>query len=718
MLKLIEYRNSGFFTYQNGIKHNNTYLNLRQLKMKKFYQSLSGMMVAVFAIMMPFLSMAQQGTVETSTVRNVAPCFNYWSVGTFGGVMQFNGDLSRNHLVNLYPNSIGYTFGFVATKQFTRVIGVRARIAYGMVESSVANKFTWDYNGGNGTPAYISQSFKSHIFETDLQLTVNWLNWALGYKPGRFFSSYLIAGFGMDQSAGTKRDDKGNDIAYLGKKGNALNLGNTSGIGGSDLRVKIDAGIGFDLNINKHFSIPIEFTWRWQNSDHLDMTRGGAEQTVADMYSSATVGITYKFGYKCPKELVPVPLVPAAVVIPEPKVVFLVNAPLNIPSERTVREIFPLRNYIFFNEGSTDIPDRYVMLTKDQVKDFKEDHIELYTPKNLSGRSERQMIVYYNVINILGDRMGKNPTATVRLTGASMEGPADGNVMAESVKRYLVNVFGIDPSRINTAGRVKPRIPSEQPGGTKELDMLREGDRRVSIWSTSPALLMEFQSGTDAPLKPVEILAIQKAPLDSYVSFNVAGGNAAFTSWSLEIKDDQGTVQPFGPYTQERVTMPGKSILGTRSEASFKVTMIGHTKTGLTTTRDTTVHMVLWTPPQNQEVMRFSVIFEFNESKAIGLYEKYLNDIVIPKIPVGGTVIISGYTDIIGDEIYNQKLSMDRANDVRSIMEQGLTMAGRTDVKFKVYGFGEDQNLSPFDNKYPEERFYNRTVIIDIIPVK
>ena len=128
--------------------------------------------------------------------------------------------------------------------------------------------------------------------------------------------------------------------------------------------------------------------------------------------------------------------------------------------------------------------------------------------------------------------------------------------------------------------------------------------------------------------------------------------------------------------------------------------------------------MVLWTPPQNQEVMRFSVIFEFNESKANGLYEKYLNDVVIPKIPVGGTVIISGYTDIIGDEMYNQKLSMDRANDVRSIMEQGLTMAGRTDVKFEVYGFGEDQNLSPFDNKYPEERFYNRTVIIDIIPVK
>ena len=688
--------------------------------MKKFYQRLSMVTVAVMMAMIPFVSHAQQGIGEANPGRTVAPCYNYWSVGAFGGITQFNGDLSRNHIVNLYPEGIGYDFGVVATKQFTRVIGVRARIAYGEIRSSVSDKFTWDYNGGNGTPAYISQKFHTGIFSTDLQLTVNWLNWALGYNPGRLFSSYLIAGFGLDQSMGTKHDNiTDRDIAYLGKKNNAMNLGNTSGIGGSDLRAKIDAGIGFDFNISKHFSIPVEILWQWQNSDHLDMTRGGAQQTVADMYTSATVGLTYKFGYKCPKVMAePVMVVPVGAVITEPKIVFLVNAPVNIPAERTVKEIFPLRNYVFFDLGSTRIPERYVLLTRDQVKDFKEDHLELYTPKDMSGRSGRQMVVYYNVLNILGDRMGKNPTATVRLTGASMQGPEDGTAMTESVKLYLVNVFGIDPSRITTEGRVKPRVPSEQPGGTKELDLLREGDRRVSIWSTSPALLMEFQSGPDAPLKPVEIRATQKAPLDSYLTFNVIGGNAAFTSWSLAISDINGNVQPFGPYNREQVSLPGKTILGTSLEGDYKVTMTGQAKNGMTVKKDTTVHMALWTPPQNQEVMRFSVIYEFNESKAIAMYDKYLNEIVLPKIPSGGTVIIHGYTDIIGDEMYNQKLSVERANDVRTIMEQGLAKAGRTDVKFEVYGFGEDQALSPFENKYPEERFYNRTVIIDIIPAK
>nr|WP_315182056.1 OmpA family protein [uncultured Flavobacterium sp.] len=75
-----------------------------------------------------------------------------------------------------------------------------------------------------------------------------------------------------------------------------------------------------------------------------------------------------------------------------------------------------------------------------------------------------------------------------------------------------------------------------------------------------------------------------------------------------------------------------------------------------------------------------------------------------------------GHTDIIGEEAYNMSLSLDRANEVKNIIEKALSNAGRNDVTFEVHGFGEDQNVSPFENKFPEERFYNRTVIIDIIP--
>jgi outer membrane protein OmpA-like peptidoglycan-associated protein len=59
-----------------------------------------------------------------------------------------------------------------------------------------------------------------------------------------------------------------------------------------------------------------------------------------------------------------------------------------------------------------------------------------------------------------------------------------------------------------------------------------------------------------------------------------------------------------------------------------------------------------------------------------------------------------------------------RANEVKGIIEKALTNAGRNDVKFEVYGYGEDESLAPFENKSVEGRFYNRTVIIDINPPK
>ena len=405
-----------------------------------------------------------------------------------------------------------------------------------------------------------------------------------------------------------------------------------------------------------------------------------------------------------------------SLVISDPVVLFTVNAPLNIPVTRRVSETFPIRNYVFFESGSTAISDRYVLITKDQVKEFREDRLEVFTPKNLSGRSARQMTVYYNVVNILGDRMGRFPSTIVRLAGASMEGKEDGLAMAESVKKYLVDVFGIDASRINTEGRIKPRIPSEQPGGTKELVLLREGDRRVSIWSESPEILMEYQTGPNTPLAPIEIISDVEAPVDSYVTFKAEGAKEAFSSWTMEIRDESGAAKSFGPYTNDDVSISGKEILGTRTEGNYNVTMTGQTRSGNILKKEAPVHIALWTPGQNEEMMRFSILFEFNAPEAINIYDKYLTDIVTPKIPKDGKVIIHGHTDIIGEEAYNLKLSENRAKDVQGIMERALAKAGRTDVKFEVYGFGKDLVLAPFENRYPEERFYNRTVIIDIIP--
>jgi hypothetical protein len=528
---------------------------------------------------------------------------------------------------------------------------------------------------------------------------------------------YLYAGprvaFNLAKSFTFKQ---GIDPAYPDQAANPEVKGDFSNMDKNLLSMQI--GAGYDIQLSKQNK-----RTQWALSPFVSyQPYFGQDPRTIETWNITTVrvGAALKFGRgkKIEKPVEVVAPVPVAVVVADPEFTFTVVSPVNIPVERRVRETFPIRNYVFFDLGSTEIPDRYVLITKDQVKEFSEDRLEVFKPKRLSGRSDRQMTVYYNVLNILGDRMNRFPLTVVRLTGASMEGKDDGLAMAESVKKYLVNVFSIDPSRIKTEGRIKPRIASEQPGGTKDLDLLREGDHRVSIWSESPELMMQYQTGPNAPLAPIEFVGVQEAPLDSYLSFNVDGAEEAFTSWSLEVADETGKVQYYGPYTQEKVSIPGKTILGTRPSGDYKVTMVGKTKSGKILKKEVPVHMVLWTPSEREEGMRFSIIFEINDSQAISIYDKYLSEVVTPKIPKDGTVIIHGHTDIIGDEAHNLELSLARANEVKAIMENALAKAGRTDVKFEVYGFGEDIGLAPFDNKFAEERFYNRTVIIDLIPPK
>ena len=405
------------------------------------------------------------------------------------------------------------------------------------------------------------------------------------------------------------------------------------------------------------------------------------------------------------------------VIAPKPlPYTFIVNSPENSTTDPVVRETFPIRNYVFFDEGSTEIPNRYATLKKSEVQNFKEDQLETYVPKNMSGRADRNMTVYYNILNILGDRMQKHPSSKISLIGSSEKGPADGKLMAESVKTYLTGVFAIAPARITVEGRSKPKLPSKQVGGVLELELLSQDDRRVSIETNSPELIMEFSSGPNAPLKPVEYVIVQEAPLSSYLTLEVDGANEAFSTWSVEVKDESNKTQYFGPYTEEKVSIPGEAILGTRAEGDYFIALVGTSPDGSLVREEQKVHMVLWQPSVVKESKRFSIIHEFDDAKAIQMYDKYLTEVVAPKIPTNGHVVINGHTDVIGDAENNNTLSLARANDTKMILQKSLTAMGRSDVTFEVIGNGENNPL--FGNKLPEERFYNRSVVIDVFPKK
>jgi outer membrane protein OmpA-like peptidoglycan-associated protein len=486
----------------------------------------------------------------------------------------------------------------------------------------------------------------------------------------------------------------------------------------SDIRKTVfsaQAGAGIDILV----SPPARATQMVLSPFASFQTDFGHEPRSAGSWSFYTVraGIAIKFG-KAKKSARATTITKPVIspIIAEKQVQFSVREPKAFPLNRKMKETFPFRNSVFFDEGSVAIPVRYVQLSKSAALSFKEEQIQEAQPDNLNkGRSARQMAVYHTMLNILGDRMRANAQSTIVLTGSSDNNPAEGKMMAENIRQYLVIVFGINDSRITTAGRDKPVVPSEQPGGTKELTLLRDGDRRVDIESSSPELLLQVGGSSLAYLKPVQISAVQEDPLDSHVIFMADGAESLLVSWTIQVTDERGSIQNYGPYTREQASVPGKVILGNNIKGTYKILMLGQTKSGSTVKKESVISLVK-SSDVKQEGLRYSILFDFDKSRTIASYEKFLTDVVTPLIPEKSRVIIHGYTDVIGNEKHNQALSYERALGVQQILEKALGNTGKKGVMFETYGFGEDARQSPFENNLPEERFYNRTVIIDIIP--
>lgn len=384
---------------------------------------------------------------------------------------------------------------------------------------------------------------------------------------------------------------------------------------------------------------------------------------------------------------------------------FTVRAPRIIPSERRVQETFPTRNFIFFDVGSTTIPARYITLTAPDAAAFHEGQLLEAQPRDLTGRSRRQLTVYHNLLNVVGDRMRKYRDAKLDLLGSSEAGAAEGKQMAESVKRYLTDAFGIDAGRIRTVGLDKPAVPSVQRGATRELDLVRPEDRRVEISSTTTELL-----------DPVQIISLQEDPLDSDVLVSVDGAGSMLASWSIEATGDDGKVKRFGPFTRDQERIPGRTILGDRLQGQYTLAMVGETSGGQSVRKEEKIRLVRSDEQDENTGWRFSILFEFDQSKTVSTYSRFLSNEVAPLIPAGGGVIIHGHTDVVGEESYNLKLSRERATETMAILQSALVRAGKRNVRFDTYGFGEDPRRAPFENTLPEERFYNRTVIIDIVP--
>ncbi|WP_292986990.1 OmpA family protein [Nitrosomonas sp.] len=120
------------------------------------------------------------------------------------------------------------------------------------------------------------------------------------------------------------------------------------------------------------------------------------------------------------------------------------------------------------------------------------------------------------------------------------------------------------------------------------------------------------------------------------------------------------------------------------------------------------------TAQSDQGVVVFlpEVYFEFDSSQLTGLAQEKLSDIgtvLADSKASNRRILVEGHTDSIGNSVYNEKLSLDRADAVADT----LVMKGVHDQRITRRGYGKKYPIAP--NATSEGRAQNRRVEIIVV---
>lgn len=354
----------------------------------------------------------------------------------------------------------------------------------------------------------------------------------------------------------------------------------------------------------------------------------------------------------------------------------------------------PLLNYIFFDDNSSKIPEKYIRLSDEEALDFNVN--DLHNTETLP--------TYYNILNIVGKRMNEFPDAVLTLIGCNSNKDLEkGNIelsrqRAMSISNYLSSVWDIDESRIKIESRNLPEVPSN----SLTIEGVEE-NRRVDVYSDNSNIL--------APIVTNDILLIAKPPI---INFNgmvsVKGGEAA---WKFTARQDDDTLKVFsgdGSLNEDLVWELNKektTIPRSESPLIFELEVKDKNKDKVIVAKGNISVKQITSTKKSEELIedkridRFSLIlFNFGESE---LDDKNIDIIkfIEKNIKNNSIIEITGYSDRIGNDAYNMGLSEKRANKTASALGKDNSI---------VRGLGESKLL--YDNELPEGRFYCRTVEI------
>ncbi len=469
----------------------------------------------------------------------------------------------------------------------------------------------------------------------------------------------------------------------------------------------VSLGVSYDLpldNNNDMFLSPtVSYTHRFGN------VVSDVEWTV----SSLNLGVQLKYSIKekpIVKEPEPVVPIEPEIIIPIATSAIVADFQVKLNEEYSSDTIFvkydkdlkfeAILGYVFFEEYDSKIPDRYDLISEKEAEVFKTDKLNF--DNSLSG--------YHNILNILGQRFQKFPNVKIDLVGCNSDFDLEqGNKelsqkRAETVRDYFVNVWKLNPDRFTISARNLPETPSKT-----DNEYGRAENRRVEIvpqdWTIfKPQLMSDTTSSTD---KNLEVTMLPK--VDSKLPL---------TNWEIQIFNNEGVKKTFSgignpPESLEWNPIEDLGKLPTEENPlSFKLNVrdsIGTEKsfTGeiLTNEKNSSEMSFVQKFVNDAKIEKYNLIlFGYNITQLPPVAEVTLNLVKERITDKSQIVSIEGYSDMIGDEEYNVKLSYDRAIAVANALEVSSDKAiGRGKVKNEIY-----------DNKLPEGRFYSRSVIVTL----
>lgn len=377
--------------------------------------------------------------------------------------------------------------------------------------------------------------------------------------------------------------------------------------------------------------------------------------------------------------------------------------------ENLVKELYPLLTYVFFDPGSAQIPDRYILFSDpSQTQDFTDTTIP-------GGTLEK----YYHMLNIVGFRMRTHPDTKIEIQGHNSEQTALGEINSVSTQRsqvvydYLTRIWQIDASRIKLLpGDGLPKPPSN-PKDSLGIVENRRAEIRSNDWEI---------------VKPIVIQDFRRYPQPETMTFQMRNGinDNLVARRAIEIKRNGQIWHVMNEVGRTETNSPlynwgrgGNEDSIPNNETPYTAQLVVYSQDGkecrspeiqipveIVTNEEKRTERL-----QDRTIDRYSlVLFRFNSNEAGPLNDRILREYIYNDIRQGAQIQIIGHTDVVGLEDVNKKLSEGRANTVTSGIRKNVkssliaTLVGS--------GVGEDDEL--YSNQLPEGRFYNRTVQVII----